>query len=36
MRKSLLKADVDLLNGPIFKSLVIFMIPLLISNVFQQ
>lgn len=36
MRKSLLKADVDLLNGPIFKSLVIFMIPLLISNVSQQ
>ena len=36
MRKSLFKADVDLLNGPIFKSLVIFAIPLLISNVFQQ
>lgn len=33
---SLLKADVDLLHGPIFQSLVIFAIPLLISNVFQQ
>ena len=31
-----LKMDVDLLNGPIFKSLVIFAIPLLISNIFQQ
>lgn len=33
-RKSYL--EVDLLNGPIFKSLVIFAIPLLISNIFQQ
>lgn len=35
-RKSLFKQDVDLLNGPIFKSLIIFAIPLLISNIFQQ
>jgi len=35
-KKSLLKADVDLLHGPIFRSLVIFAIPLLISNIFQQ
>lgn len=28
--------DVDLLNGPIFQSLIIFAIPLLISNIFQQ
>lgn len=35
-KKSLLRADVDLLHGPIFKSLVIFAIPLLISNIFQQ
>lgn len=35
-KKSFLKMDVDLLNGPIFKALVIFAIPLFISNVFQQ
>ncbi|MBQ5782811.1 MAG: MATE family efflux transporter [Oscillospiraceae bacterium] len=34
--KSLLSADVDLLNGSIMKSLVIFSIPLFISNIFQQ
>lgn len=28
--------SVDLLNGPIFKSLVIFALPLLASNIFQQ
>ena len=36
MNKNLLKADVDLIHGPIFQSLVIFAIPLLISNIFQQ
>lgn len=36
MKKNLLKADVDLIHGPIFQSLVIFAIPLLISNIFQQ
>lgn len=30
------KSNVDLLNGPIFKNLIIFSIPLLISNIFQQ
>lgn len=30
------KTQVDLLHGPIMKSLVIFMIPILISNIFQQ
>ena len=30
------KLQVDLLHGPIMKSLVIFMIPIFISNVFQQ
>ena len=28
--------SVDLLNGPIMKNLVIFMIPILVSYVFQQ
>lgn len=28
--------NVDLINGPIFKSLVLFAIPMLISNIFQQ
>lgn len=27
---------VDMINGPIFKSLIIFAIPLFISNIFQQ
>ncbi len=35
-KKGLLSLDVDLLNGSILKSLVIFAIPLLISNIFQQ
>lgn len=35
-RKRLLKMDVDLINGPIFKSLIIFALPLFISNIFQQ
>lgn len=30
------KSSVDLLHGPVFKSMVIFAIPLLFSNVFQQ
>ena len=30
------KTSVNMLEGPIFKSLVIFMIPILISNIFQQ
>ena len=35
-KKSLTNNNCDLLNGPIFKSLIIFAIPLFISNVFQQ
>ena len=30
------KTQADLLHGPIMKSLIIFMIPILISNIFQQ
>jgi Na+-driven multidrug efflux pump len=30
------KTQVDLLHGPIMKSLIIFMIPIMISNIFQQ
>lgn len=29
-------SQVDLLHGPIMKSLLIFMVPILISNIFQQ
>lgn len=36
IKNKLLNANVDLIHGPIFKSLVIFAIPLFISNVFQQ
>ncbi len=35
-KKSLFNTNVDLLNGPIFKALVIFAIPLFISSIFQQ
>lgn len=35
-KNSLLKVDVDLINGPILKSLILFSIPLIISNIFQQ
>lgn len=35
-KHSILFSDVDLLHGPILKSLIIFAIPLFISNVFQQ
>lgn len=35
-KKSIFNANVDFLNGPIIKSLVIFAIPLFISNIFQQ
>ena len=28
--------DVDLINGPILKSLLIFSVPLFISTIFQQ
>ena len=36
MKKNILKADVDFLNGPILKALIAFAIPVLISNMFQQ
>ena len=35
-KKSGLNFDVDFLNGPIVKSIIVFAIPLLISNIFQQ
>lgn len=35
-KKSMFHANVDLLNGPILQSLLIFAIPLFISNIFQQ
>ena len=36
MKKNILKANVDFLNGPILKGLIAFAIPVLISNLFQQ
>ena len=36
MRKESVKGTVDLLHGPILKNLIIFMIPIFISNCFQQ
>ena len=30
------KGNVDLLHGPILKSLIVFMIPVAVSNIFQQ
>ena len=30
------KGNVDLLHGPILKSLMVFMIPIMISSAFQQ
>lgn len=35
-KRHFFQADVDLIHGPIFKSLVTFALPLLISNIFQQ
>ena len=35
-KKSLFSQNVDLMNGPIFQSLVIFMLPILVSSLFQQ
>ena len=35
-RPSFLSGNVDLMHGPIFQSLLLFMIPILISNLFQQ
>ena len=35
-KKSLWNMNVDLMHGPILKSLLLFMLPILISNLFQQ
>ena len=35
-KKSFFSQSVDLMNGPIFQSLVIFMLPILVSSLFQQ
>jgi len=35
-RKPLFNMNVDLMHGPIFKNLVIFMLPIFVSNLFQQ
>lgn len=35
-KRKLISFDVDLIHGPIFKSLILFALPLLISNIFQQ
>ena len=35
-RKPLFNMNVDLMHGPIFKSLVVFMLPIFVSNLFQQ
>ncbi len=36
LKRKSLNSNVDLINGPIFKSLIIFALPLFISNIFQQ
>lgn len=35
-KKNLFQMNVDLMHGPILRSLVLFMLPILISNLFQQ
>ena len=35
-RKPLFNMNVDLMHGPIFQHLVIFMLPIFVSNLFQQ
>ena len=35
-KRKLINFDIDLIHGPIFKSLILFALPLLVSNVFQQ
>ena len=36
LKKSFFNQNVDLLHGPILRSLVLFMLPILVSNLFQQ
>ena len=35
-KKSFFNMNVDLMHGPILKSLLLFMLPILVSNLFQQ
>ncbi len=35
-KKSIFNMNVDLMHGPIFKNLVLFMLPIFVSNLFQQ
>ena len=35
-KKNFFSQNVDLMNGPIFKSLFVFMLPIFVSNLFQQ
>ena len=35
-KRSLFNMNVDLMHGPILKSLVVFMLPIFVSNLFQQ
>ena len=35
-KKQLFNMNVDLMHGPILKSLLLFMLPILVSNLFQQ
>ncbi len=35
-KKKFFQADVDLIHGPIFQSLITFALPLFVSNIFQQ
>ena len=35
-KKSVFNMNVDLMHGPILKSLLLFMLPILVSNLFQQ
>ena len=35
-KKSPFSMNVDLMHGPIFKNLLLFMLPIFISNLFQQ
>ena len=35
-KKNLFQSNVDMLNGPILKSLLLFAVPILFSNMFQQ
>lgn len=36
MKSKSMNSNVDLINGPIFKSLILFALPLFVSNIFQQ